>query len=386
MQIDEDQQAELGRFPLPLRALIDAELAVGNTIVEIGHSFPAPPVGAYCKLSKHVTSRTRDSDDQVDFYDRNSSIYSGEFTDAKRYFFVLEPPHPQEPEPDMDAIRRGLNSQVDAAPQAATPPSAAEVQTSNQKQSQSKRKRARTFEIKEHSKRVIQELYSTGASWLMYFRDQATPDEIQAELEEEVRTIFTPALRDGILSMSANARVVGARYKFELRYEAALPDANHYSLHIQADWKGFPENTHEYFRKSCNGWIDLWTRNLQLYPPPSPDENLPEKYKSICDSAMIECARLNSIETIRDRIIAAVKAGATYSSSHKEGGTVFSWESDHYLRYDFGDYPGQDEYHDDAAFLQAIKQFFHWDVHRNAGDTPLTDLEVWTLLYRMMRL
>jgi hypothetical protein len=115
MKIPAEFAKEVARFPDALRGLIEAELEAGNEITELAGGFPAPPVGAYVKLSKPVTTRPRESAGDVDFFDRNGSDYSGEFTDAKRHFFVLEPPHPPEPEPDMDAIRAALKArQTDA--------------------------------------------------------------------------------------------------------------------------------------------------------------------------------------------------------------------------------------------------------------------------------
>jgi hypothetical protein len=62
------------------------------------------------KLAKPITTRSRAKTTALDFIDRNSSVYSGEWTDAKRLYFVLEPPRPPPPEPDMDAIREGRNA------------------------------------------------------------------------------------------------------------------------------------------------------------------------------------------------------------------------------------------------------------------------------------
>lgn len=107
--------ATLAAFPDVLRALIADELAAGNAIVDVGGGFPAPPVGACVKLAKAVTTHPRESRDGLDFYDRNSSLYAGEFTDAKRFYFVLEPPRPPEPEPDMDAIRDAIQARQRAA-------------------------------------------------------------------------------------------------------------------------------------------------------------------------------------------------------------------------------------------------------------------------------
>lgn len=110
MNLSEEIQATLVLLPPALRALLEAELAAGNTISEVGHSHPAPPVGAYIRLDRAVTTRPRASGDGVDFYDRRGAQYSGEFTDAHRHFFILEPPHPPEPEPDMNATRAAMEA------------------------------------------------------------------------------------------------------------------------------------------------------------------------------------------------------------------------------------------------------------------------------------
>src|SRR5262249_55727907 len=107
---------ELEAFPQVLRTLLAAELAAGNQIVEIGHGFPAPPAGAYVKLARPLSTRPRVSGEGIDFYDRNGSLYSGEFPDAKRFYFLLKPPHPPEPEPNMDAIREALRARQSGMP------------------------------------------------------------------------------------------------------------------------------------------------------------------------------------------------------------------------------------------------------------------------------
>lgn len=102
------------RLPPGLRELVRAELADGNRIVEIGGP-PAPPVGLAVRLARPMADSRRKNGPDYTFYERRGSLWSGEFTDPRRHFFVLEPPGPPEPEPDMDAIRARMN-------QAATPP------------------------------------------------------------------------------------------------------------------------------------------------------------------------------------------------------------------------------------------------------------------------
>ncbi|MCC6539325.1 MAG: hypothetical protein IT162_17365, partial [Bryobacterales bacterium] len=96
-------------FPADLRAIVEAELLAGNEIVEVGHTHPAPPAGAYVKLARVVTTHPHLSHGGVLYYLRNTSSYSGEFHDARRFYFVLEPPLPPPTPPDMDAIRAAVN-------------------------------------------------------------------------------------------------------------------------------------------------------------------------------------------------------------------------------------------------------------------------------------
>ncbi len=111
-----DYESELAAFPAPLRTLIAAELEAGNAIAELGHSFPAAPCGAYVLFAHPVTTRPRAATPELGFYDRNCSLYSGEFYDAHRHFFALEPPRPPEPEPDMNALRDRLAARIQDSP------------------------------------------------------------------------------------------------------------------------------------------------------------------------------------------------------------------------------------------------------------------------------
>ena len=108
MSIPEKYQKEFAAFPAALRQLIVAELEAGNTIVELACTFPAPRDGAFVKLEKLVSTRARQSSPGVNFREWNSLSYAGEFTDAKRRYFVLEPPHSAAVEKNMDSIREEL--------------------------------------------------------------------------------------------------------------------------------------------------------------------------------------------------------------------------------------------------------------------------------------
>lgn len=112
-------EREIEQFPPALRALIEAEAAAGNAVVEIGHGFPAAPVAAFARLARRVSTRARESGGGLKFHERNSSLWSGEWTDAKGYHFVLEPPvEPPSPEP---AQRHHASGDRPPAPRPAMP-------------------------------------------------------------------------------------------------------------------------------------------------------------------------------------------------------------------------------------------------------------------------
>lgn len=261
MHLTIEQQKELERFPSPLRALVEAELAAGNTVVEVGHSHPAPPAGAYFKLARKVSTRARASGDGLDFYERNSSSHAGEFTDAKRFYFVLEPASPLPPEPDMDAIRKAREPKPESMGRRAS-----------------------------------------------------------ADAERREETAGDEASREG----------TGAQ----------------------------PPRTAK-----------------------SPGEPCPQHGKATVDAQSYP----DAVAAVQRAILDGLRRGATFGTSHKEGGTNIYWRNGRFIRNDYGDYPGVREFTDEGEFLKMLRQFCHFEVTRSAGKEPLSELEVWRLILRWMR-
>jgi hypothetical protein len=100
-----ESERELAAFPAVLRDLLEAERAAGNAVTEIGCGFPAPPCGAWARLARPVTTRPRQSTDELVFRSRNWHAHSFEWSDGEGCFFLLEPPVPAPAQPGMDEIR-----------------------------------------------------------------------------------------------------------------------------------------------------------------------------------------------------------------------------------------------------------------------------------------
>jgi len=380
MILTADQEKELAHFPAALRALIEAELAADNTVLEVGHSFPAPPAGAYFKLANKVSTRPRASVGGLDFYERNSSIYSGEFTDAKRFYFVLEAPNPPPPEPDMDAIRNANEPKPDSLAhfaQTREPHSGLETDAAF---------------LRGHltgpaivPRRALSCIETaTGAKRLLHFQDKRPPHELQFELERGLMTLFAAKMDNGKLCLLAKGDVNGARHFFELRFEAALLSRNCYSFRVEASWAEHAATHHDYFRKMSDSWFKLWTRDLTAMNPPDPGDGSLERYRMLAETALKSEANLDSVAAIQQAIVSGIKRGGTFSASHKEGGTKIFWRNGEYIRSDYGDYPGLKQFTDEAEFLEMLRQFCQCDVSRNAGKEKLSDFDTWKLILRLL--
>ncbi len=376
MTITPEQEMELAKFPAMLRFLIEAELASGNTIIEVGHSFPAPPAGAYIKLANKVSTRERADGDGISFYERNGSSYSGEFTDAQRFYFVIEPPNPPPAELDMDAIRKSFEAQTNL--------SEIGLRTSRSPEEREASAAKEPSVDSDSSHALAIEESATGATRVLYFGDKRPPHEVQFAMERELRTLFTPSLEDGKLCLRAKATVVGANYDFLLRFEAALPDWNCYSLRAIVLWGELPSDHADYYRKTAGSWFASWTSVFVAANRPLVNEGSAVRYRQLCEEGLNAEKQLDSIAAIQQTIIAAIKGGARFCDSHKEGGTNICWKGERFVRSDYGDYPAEQQFTDEIEFLKMLRQFCHWDVTRNSGKDQLSEIDTWRLIMRRM--
>jgi hypothetical protein len=159
---------------------------------------------------------------------------------------------------------------------------------------------------------------------------------------------------------------------------------NCYSLRVEASWAEQPANTHDYFRKTSDSWFSLWTRDLMAANPPKADAGSAERYRKLADAALAAETHLDSVTAIQQAIIAGVRDGGSYSTSHKEGGTNIFWRSGKFIRSDYGDYPDHQEFKDEAEFLKMLQQFCHWEVHRLTGQNKLSEFDMWKLILRRL--
>ncbi len=386
MTIPDPYRQQLAEFPAPLRALVEAEIQAGNSIAAIEHGFPAAPCGASVKLSKAVQDERRRSTDDVQFYARNNSSYAGEFTTEQRHFFVLEPPLPPEPYPDMDAIRRSLEPKPDAL----TQPAERETHTGPElvrSLIQDRVAAANTRPTTTPKGALTSVETATSAKFLLHFNDHRPPHAIQFALERDLMALFAISMQNERLIMTASAKVVGARYDFTLHFEAAMPNTNCYSLYVETSWADAAATHHDYYRNTAGSWFEHWTRELQpAEPPHAADASAPERYQAICLASLNAEAHLDSVPALQQAIVAAMKRGGRFTTSSKEGDTNFRWSGDRFVRTDVGDYPGTVVYASETEFLDILRKYYDWETSKNVYPEKVSELVAWRLVLRLLRM
>ena len=118
---------------------------------------------------------------------------------------------------------------------------------------------------------------------------------------------------------------------------------------------------------------------------PEADAGSPDRYRKLAEAALQAEADLDSVAAVQQAIVAGMKRGGSFGDSHKEGGSNIYWRSDKFIRSDYGDHPGQQEFTDGAEFLKMLQQFCHWDVHRLAGPNKLSEFDSWKLILRRLQ-
>ncbi len=395
MSLSDEQQSEIARFPEVLRNLIEEELAIGNTIVEIGHSFPAPPVGAYLKLARHVATRSRSTSNGLSFTERNHSLYSGEFTDQQRHFFVLEPPGVAANVKVQTSYQNSEKSSVNRTSSAtASDPRERDAAINGQRSDLTQHEST-------HPNNNIHAAPPTddpksGIAYDLRFKDPRSPHEVRVLLERHVRALFHLSIEEGRLSMRASARVVGASYRLTLLFESATHALCTYRLRATVTWPSRGGVNDDYYRSTSCSWLKFWasdfsvTSMLEMPVDTEPEVAMPKGetsplYIELSESAVKAEEHLDSVAALQNVIVAAMKRGAYFASSHKEGGTHIGWHGDRFVRSDYGESTMSESYSDESAFLIMLEKFCQFDLSLNSAGTELADIDKWRLIYRRLR-
>lgn len=218
----------------------------------------------------------------------------------------------------------------------------------------------------------------------IHFRDPRPPHEIQFELERQLMLLLPPIVEGDMLLFRAASRVNGMPHAFTLRFEAALPTTNAYSFRAVASLEGHVPAERESSAKSLAGWFRLWTRHCQPADAVPPGTGSRDRYHTLVAQALNAEAHLGTVAAVQQAILAGLRAGGTYSTAHKEGGTVIRYSRGHFQRADYGEWSTSERFISETAFLAFLREFFDWQTSQHIHPEKVPDLVAWKLILRLL--
>lgn len=217
------------------------------------------------------------------------------------------------------------------------------------------------------------------------FHDPRPPQEIRMDLERDLMVLLNAMVEDSRLVMPGTVKVDGATCAVVLRFEAAGVRTNWYSLVFEMAWGELPSDSHAYHRHAADGWFDLWARNFTDTGKTFPEKNCTKRYADQTAAVLGAEAHLNSVEAVQQEIINGMRAGASFSTAHKEGGTVLSFRGDRFIRADFGESQERVEFADEPSFLTALRNLYQWETGRGFHPDQPSEYVRWKLMLRLLR-
>jgi hypothetical protein len=213
------------------------------------------------------------------------------------------------------------------------------------------------------------------------FRDRRAPHEIRHFLERRLMTLLRIDTGAGRLAFRGTLKSGYGVFQFDLTLQAAHWWGNLYSLQIEASpLPGAKDD--QAFRKSAQSWFGWWTSDFKATSDSI--DNSPDRHRQCVEQALASESAESTVAGIQRTIAEAVRAGATFSTAHKEGGTNIGFRGGKFFRSDYGESSEHESFATDEAFLAFLRRFYHGEVSRNSHPHQVPELDAWKLILRLM--
>jgi len=171
---------------------------------------------------------------------------------------------------------------------------------------------------------------------------------------------------------------------FRLIFESAGPRSCGYSLLIHMSSAHMPREHDDYHAKSSASWLNLWCDGLEICQQTSWDDGPDHLYQTRVEQALNAEADLTETPAIQQAILNALRDGATFATSHKEGGSRIGFENGHFFKHDYGEIISSETFVSDTAFLAFLRRFYDWETSKSCHPHQAPEPSVWRLILRLL--
>jgi len=225
-----------------------------------------------------------------------------------------------------------------------------------------------------------------------YFWGSAHLLQVKFEIEKTARLLLArDAAQIAQLTYSGSDNPPYIGREVQLRFEAALPKGNWYSLHVSA-WVPRAWYTEVEFRRNADRAWESWVRNLQTAPSLGLlDSASRELYDLRVREAVEEEARIASrkedpapIIALQQEILAELRKGRSFRTAHHEGGTSIYFDGKTYVCSEYGEVESLKALGTENEALGCIKELYDWESRKGSFPHHPPELEVWGFIKRQL--
>jgi hypothetical protein len=242
-------------------------------------------------------------------------------------------------------------------------------------------------------KPIRNEIENWTKDYLTYFWSSSDPFEMKFEIEKTTRMLLARDLAEAVkltYAGSDNPPVIGR--DVQLRFEAALPKGNWYSLHLAA-WVPRTWYTEPEFLGNADNSFGYWIHNLQTAPTLGLlDAASQELYdQRVHDAVDKEVKRAGEkedpapAEAAKQEILAELRNGKSFRTAHHEGGTTIYFDGKTFVHSTYGEEESLTVLGTDEEALASIRQLYDWESRKGSFPHPPPELEVWQFIQRQLR-
>jgi len=218
------------------------------------------------------------------------------------------------------------------------------------------------------------------------------PFDVKFEIERATGILLERDRRQtGQLIYRGASSIPPNRYQAQLRFEAALPQRNLYSMHVDVtaprDWIGEAD-----FHRGANRAFAYWTRNLQgVVDPGSLASASREIYdQRVAKTLALELALANRkedmapISAIQQAILDGLRRGRSFRTAHHESGMTIYFDGGQFIKQVYGVEESREIFARDDQIIAYLRAFYDWEARRNMYPHQPPELEVWRFIQRQL--
>lgn len=216
------------------------------------------------------------------------------------------------------------------------------------------------------------------------FQDNRAIVEVLFVFESRLRIIFDAEMAEELLSFRRSFNLNGATYQVQLVYLGATDHSDIYRFSVSGQWTTTDADTHQYFLRSSASWLEYWGSGFELISLEAEVQNNANLYEQRASDFQQYMSKFAEVTKCHDYIVSEMKKGAKFATSHKEGGTIITYQFGGFSISDYGESNNHQRISDKQHFFDFLSRFYELETRQASSTKDDSELKSWQLITRFL--